>query len=142
MGDTPLDALQDISEWLNIDQNENQVTHLCQIVKQIQTVAKKQYELAKEVKLMTIVQKVMNGVGVTLLLQVVSSLTRYVTEQGAGRYVDALCDWHSASVNAGELGIAHTLVEEVGKQIPTRFVLCKVAIPMVQYNGLEKKKSG
>ena len=99
VGDTPLDALQDISEWLNIDQNENQVTHLCQIVKQIQTVANKEYKLAKEVKLMTIVQKVMNGVGVTLLLQVVSSLTRYVTEQGAGRYVDALCDWHSASVN-------------------------------------------
>lgn len=88
-----------------------------------------------------IVQKVMYGVGVTLL-QVGSSLTRYVTEQGAGRYVDDLCDWHSASVNPYELEIAHTLFEEVGKQIPTRFALCKIAAPMVQYNGLEKKKSG
>lgn len=47
VGDTPLEALRDISEWLNIDQNGNQVTQLCQVAKQIQTVTNKEYDVAR-----------------------------------------------------------------------------------------------
>ena len=65
----------------------------------------------------------------------VVSLVKFVADVGAGEFIDELCHYHSSCINPNELSVCHSLFEEVVKHIPKRFVLTRIGLIKVAYNG-------
>jgi hypothetical protein len=90
------------------------------------------------VALATVVAKTMHELQIKTQSAQLLHLARYVTCQGAGRFIDMLSDFHSSEVNPNELTINASLLGDVAQHMPKDFNHVKLDIVTLAYNPTRK----
>jgi hypothetical protein len=91
-------------------------------------------QVSAVVTLATVVAKTMQELQIKTQSAQLLHIARYVTCQGAGRYIDMLSDFHSSEVNPNELTINATLLGDVATLIAKEFTNVKLDIVTLAYN--------
>ena len=133
----PVDELHDLSDWLNADNNRSQVKSEMEHIRAIQRFCRAEAAVNGQVRVASVIAKVLQSSAVTLLPQIIAALTRFVSEMGVEEMISELCDDHNISVNPNQLTVSHGFYEETTTKIMKKFVLIRLTTIQAQYTEEE-----
>lgn len=96
-------------------------------------VCSKELETSSVVVLANVVQKAMYELKIESQSSTLLHLARWVANQGAGHWVEALCTYHSQEINPNSLCVSASLFGEVSR-LPKPLVNVKLDLMTLAYN--------
>ena len=117
-----------ISEWRNVEQNQNQRLTITAVISHALKVCREKFKNGAQQSLATLVNECQSGMPIQVQTSMAAAACRWVSDMGAGEYVDEFVDHWAAEVNPNELTVSHGFFQTVSVAIPKEFLLWKLGL--------------
>eukprot|EP00973_Karenia_brevis_P025210 3477223-Karenia_brevis.AAC.1 len=131
----PDSDMEFLSEYLNSDQNENQVTSEISTLSQVDKCIAKMLEKTPHPTVSNVVKAVTSESLLKLRPDSIGDMAHYCISLSGTNLIQQLVGWHSRNVNPRELSVSPRWLADAAKAVGKRYPLTLLGLTLYQYRG-------